>query len=208
MLSDGTHEVAPKHYRRAERKLRRLQRQLSRCQQGSANRERVRHALARQHLRVANQRRDHLDKLSAALVHRYDLICIEDLHVRGLARTKLAKSVYDAGWGLLRRMLSEKTRRERKHLVVVGRWYASTRTCAGCGWKHPGLTLADREWKCRCGRVHQRDENAALNIRAEGLRLLLAGGTPESQNAPRGPVSPAARRHGPLTGEAPSLAVG
>jgi putative transposase len=208
VLSDGTHEVAPKHYRRAERKLRRLQQRLSRCQQGSANRERVRHALARQHLRVANQRRDHLDKLSAALVRRYDLICIEDLHVRGLTRTKLAKSVYDAGWGLRRRMLSEKTRRERKHLVVVGRWYASTRTCAGCGWKHPGLTLADREWKCRCGRVHQRDENAAHNIRAEGLRLLLAGGTPESQNAPRGPVSPAECRHGPLTGEAPSLAVG
>jgi putative transposase len=208
VLSDGSHIAAPRYYRRAERRLRRLQRQLSRCRQGSANRERVRHALARQHQRVTNQRRDHLEKLSAQLVRGHDLVCIGDLNVRGLARTKLAKSVYDAGWGLLRRKLSEKAQRERKHLVVVGRWYASTRTCAECGWKHPGLGLSDREWRCRCGRVHQRDENAARNIRSEGLRLLLAGGTPESQNAPRGPVSPAERRHGSLTGEAPPQAVG
>lgn len=102
VLSDGSHIPAPRYYRRALAKLARLQKQLSRCQGGSANREKLRNQLARLHQRVALLRREFAHRLSAQLVRQYDCICIEDLHVAALAKTKLAKSVYDAGWGLLR----------------------------------------------------------------------------------------------------------
>jgi len=183
VLSDGRRVSAPKHYRRAERKLRRHQRHLSRCQKGSKNREKARLQVARQHQRVANQRRDYLHKLTTALVRQCDAICIEDLAVSGLGKTNLGKSVYDAGWGKLRFMLAYKTRWQRKRLALIGRFYPSSRLCRACGTVNPDLTLADRIWMCACGAVHDRDVNAAENIRYEGLRLLLAEGYPESQNA-------------------------
>ena len=183
VLSDGRRVSAPKHYRRAERKLRRHQRHLSRCQKGSKNREKARLQVARQHQRVANQRRDYLHKLTTALVRQCDAICIEDLAVSGLGKTNLGKSVYDAGWGKLRFMLAYKTRWQRKRLALIGRFYPSSRLCRACGTVNADLTLADRIWMCACGAVHDRDVNAAENIRYEGLRLLLAEGYPESQNA-------------------------
>ncbi|NJN15185.1 MAG: transposase [Oscillochloris sp.] len=126
-------------------------------------------------------------------MQQFDLICIEDLPVSALAKTKLAKSVYDAGWGMLRRFLTYKARWSGKHLVVINRFFPSTKTCSRCGWKHPALTLADRIWTCgnvACGVTHNRDENAAVNIRTRGLRLLLAGGAPDRINAPGETVSP------------------
>jgi putative transposase len=180
VLSDGRRGRAPKHYRRAERKLRRLQRHLSRCQRGSKNREKARVKVARQHRRVANQRADHLHKLTSGLVREHDGVVIEDLNVKGVARTKLAKSVHDAGWSMLRFQLTYKARWQRKHLVVIGRFFPSSRLCAACGCINSDLTLADREWTCGCGVSHDRDLNAARNIRDEGLRLLLAEGCPES----------------------------
>ena len=183
VLSDGRRVSAPKHYRRAERKLRRHQRHLSRCQKGSKNREKARLQVARQHQRVANQRRDYLHKLTTALVRQCDAICIEDLAVSGLGKTNLGKSVYDAGWGKLRFMLAYKTRWQRKRLALIGRFYPSSRLCRACGTVNADLTLADRVWTCACGAAHDRDVNAAENIRHEGLRLLLAEGYPESQNA-------------------------
>ncbi len=183
VLSDGRRVPAPKHYRRAERKLRRLQRHLSRCQKGSKNREKARAKVARQHQRVASRRRDHLHKLTTALVRQCDAICIEDLAVSGLGKTNLGKSVYDAAWGMLRSMLAYKTRWQGKRLAVIGRFYPSSRLCRACGTVNADLTLADRVWTCACGAAHDRDVNAAENIRHEGLRLLLAEGYPESQNA-------------------------
>ena len=183
VLSDGRRVPAPKHYRRAERKLRRIQRHLSRCQKDSKNREKARVQVARQHQRVANQRRDHLHKLTTALVRLCDAICIEDLAVSGLGRTNLGKSVYDAGWGMLRFMLVYKARWLGKRLAVIGRFYPSSRLCRACGTVNADLTLNDRVWTCACGAAHDRDVNAAENIRYEGLRLLLAEGYPESQNA-------------------------
>lgn len=180
VTSDDERVLAPKHYRRAERKLRRLQRRLSRCSNGSKGRERARKAVARQHLKVANQRKDHLHKLSARLVGQYDAIAIEALAVKALAKTKLSKSVLDAAWGQFRFQLSYKARWKGKHLVVIGRFFPSSRLCGACGAINGELTLADREWTCGCGAVHDRDLNAARNIRHEGLRLLLAGGTSES----------------------------
>jgi len=167
------------------------QRALSRTQQGSAGRERARRRLARQYAKVANRRRDFLHKASLSLIRRVDAVCIEDLAVRGLARTKLSKSVLDASWSSFRFMLTYKAEWYRRHLVVIGRFYPSGRLCKRCGAINADLALKDREWTCACGASHDRDLNAARNIRHEGLRLLLAGGFPESQNASGGVVRPA-----------------
>lgn len=208
VLSDGRRVPAPRHYRRAERKLRRLQRRLARYQQGSKKREKVRRQLARQHLRVANQRKDHLHKLSAAFVREHDAVVIEDLNVKGLSKTKMGKSVHDAGGATLRFQLTYKARWQRKRVVTIGRFFPSTRLCPACGRVNGELTLAEREWTCGCGVVHDRDLTAARNIRDEGLKLLLAAGTAESENALRELVSPATGRRGLMTGEAPALAPG
>ncbi len=183
VLSDGRRVPAPKHYRWAERKLRRLGRHLSRCQRGSKNREKARVKVARQHRRVANQRSDFIHKLSSRLVRDYDGGVIEDLNVKGLGKTNLAKSVHDAGWSMLRFQVAYKACWQRKHLAVIGRFFPSSRLCAACGCITSDLTLAEREWTCSCGVTHDRDLNAARNIRDEGLRLLLAEGCPESINA-------------------------
>jgi putative transposase len=191
VLSDGTRIPIPQFYRRAERKLRRLQRAYSRTRQGSTGRERARRKVARQHQKVANQRRDFLHKASTALIQRAEAVCIEDVAVRGLARTKLSKSVLDAGWASFRFMLTYKAVWHRRHLAVIGRFYPSSRLCGRCGAINADLALMDRTWVCRCGATHDRDLNAACNIQHEGLRLLLAGGFPESQNASGGAVRPA-----------------
>ncbi len=191
VTSDGERIPIPRFYRRAERKLRRLARALSHTRQGSAGRERARNRLARQYAKVANQRRDFLHKTSTSLMRRADAICIENLAVRGLARTKLSKSVLDASWSSFRFMLTYKAEWYRRHLAVIGRFYPSSRLCERCGAINADLVLKDREWTCACGAVHDRDLNAAHNIRHEGLRLLLAGGSPESQNASGGAIRPA-----------------
>jgi putative transposase len=162
VTSLGERVAAPKHYRRAERKLRRLQRHLSRCKRGSKKREKARVALAKLHLRVANQRRDHLHKLTTNLVRSADAICIEDLHVKGVAKTKLAKSVHDAGWGVLRFQLSYKCLWQRKHLVMIDRFYPSSRLCRACGCINEALTLAERVWTCACGATHECRETVKL----------------------------------------------
>jgi putative transposase len=208
VLSDGTRILAPKHYQQAERKVRRLQRQLSRCKRGSKNREQVRASLARQYQRVTNQRKDFLHKLTTSLVRRFDAICIEDLSVSGLGKTNLSKSIYDASWGQFRLLLTYKAQWQRKHLAVIGRFYPSSRLCRGCGAVNNTLTLSDRTWTCTCGLFHDRDVNAAGNIRHEGLRLILAGGTPERQNASRVLISPVTDGRGTTTEETLPQATG
>ncbi|NTU83836.1 MAG: transposase [Chloroflexales bacterium] len=130
------------------------------------------------------------------------------LNVKGLSRTKIAKSVHDAGWAELRFQLTYKARWAGKHLVVVGRFFPSSRLCGACGAVNGDLTLSDRVWTCDCGATHDRDLNAARNIRDQGLKLLLAGGSTDSINASRELVSPATRGHGSMTEEAPALAPG
>ncbi|NTU84528.1 MAG: transposase [Chloroflexales bacterium] len=129
------------------------------------------------------------------------------LNVKGLAKAKLSKSVHDAGWGELRFQLTYKARWAGKHLVMVGRFFPSSRLCGACGAVNSDLTLSDRVWTCDCGATHDRDLNAARNIRDQGLALLLAGGSTDSQNAPGELVSPATRGHGSVKGEAAPLAV-
>ena len=181
-LDTGEKVDAPCFYRRAERKLKRLQRRVSRCAKGSTSRKRTRLALARQHQKVRNQRNDFLHKLSTKLVREHDTICIEDLNVKGLARTKLAKSFNDAALGTFLRMLEYKAMWSYRQVVQVSRWFPSTKTCNACRYLHE-IALSEREWTCPdCGRFHDRDVNAARNIKQEGLRLLAVGST-ESQNA-------------------------
>lgn len=178
---------APRFYRSAQRKLKRAQRAFSRRKKGSRNRAKARAMVARIHQKVANRRSDFTHKLTTALVQRHQAVCIEDLSVKGLARTKLATSVLDASMGEIRRQLAYKGRWYGVHVVTADRFYPSSRLCYECGYKHDGLTLADRRWVCPgCGCTLDRDLNAAKNIKREGLRLLgvdVAAGHAETQNA-------------------------
>lgn len=184
VLSDGVRIPVPRFFRKGERTLRRAQRTLSRREKQSRRRLRAKHKAALVHRRIVNQRADFLHKLTTALVEKYEGIAIEDLSVRGLARTKLAKSVTDASFGEFRRQLEYKTVWSRRFLAVLDRWYPSSKTCHACGLVNDHLTLADRSWNCSCGALHDRDFNAAVNIRSEGLKLLAAGHA-ERQNARR-----------------------
>jgi putative transposase len=190
VLSDGIIIPAPRCFRAAERTLARAQRRFSRRLKSSARRRAAKAAVARVHQQIARRRQDFLHKLTTLLVTSYDALCIEDLSVKGLARTKLAKSVLDAAMGEFRRQLSYKTSRQRVLLLVAHRFFPSSKRCHCCHAIHAGLTLKDRRWTCpQCGTPHDRDRNAAINLWQEGLRLL-AGGHPDSQNAQGDPVSP------------------
>ncbi|MEU5948888.1 transposase [Micromonospora sp. NPDC047465] len=168
VLSDGTKIAAPKFLRRAARKLRRLQQDLSRKQRGSNNRRKAVVRVARAHARVADTRRDWLHKLSTTIIRETQAVYVEDLAVAGLARTKLAKSVHDAGWSTFVGMLAYKAARYGRTFGRVDRWLPSTRMCSDCGRVGDKLALDVRSWVCPCGSVHDRDGNAARNIRAAG----------------------------------------
>jgi len=193
VLSNGETINNPCWYRTQIRKLARAQRALSRKQEGSGNRGKARIVVARLHQKVQSQRKDFLHKLSTDLVRHFDLVSIEDLNVRGLAKTKLSKSVLDASWGMFRSMLTYKADRANTHLIAIGRFFPSSKTCGACGSVNADLTLPDRDWTCPCGTHHDRDLNAARNIDREGVRLfeqLVAAGYAETQNACGDPVRP------------------
>ncbi|MEV4813120.1 RNA-guided endonuclease InsQ/TnpB family protein [Micromonospora avicenniae] len=168
VLSDGTKIAAPKFLRRTARKLKRLQQALSRKQKGSNRRKKAVVTVARAHARVADARRDWQHKLSTAIVRDNQAIYVEVLCVVGLGRTRLAKSVHDAGWAGFTAMLEYKAARYGRTFTRVDRWFPSTRMCSNCGRINEKMTLNVRSWGCRCGAVHDRDVNAALNVLAAG----------------------------------------
>ena len=176
---------APKFYRKAAKKIRRAQKAVSRRQKGSKRREKARKRLARAHQKAGRQRNDFIHKISTDLVGRYDAIFIEDLNVKGLARTKLAKSFSDAAMGELRRQLEYKCLWNRKTLIAIDRFFPSSKMCNRCGALNDGLTLSDREWECDCGARHKRDFLAACNIRDEGVRMLAVGQTESPKRSGR-----------------------
>ncbi|MEU9635687.1 RNA-guided endonuclease TnpB family protein [Streptomyces tendae] len=177
VLSDGTKIDSPRFLRRAEKKLKKAQRELSRKQKGSKNRDRARHRVARVHAKVADARREFHHQLSTKLISENQGIAVEDLSVKALARTKLAKSVHDAGWSSFISMLEYKAERYGRTLVTIGRFEPTTRTCSTCGVKDEAKPLSVREWTCTaCGTVHDRDTNAAINVRmAAGLAVSACG---------------------------------
>jgi putative transposase len=168
VMSDGTKVTAPKFLRRAARKLRRLQQALSRKQKGSANRRKAVVKVARAHARVADTRRDWQHKLSTAIIRDNQAVYVEDLCVVGLGRTRLAKSVHDAGWGSFTGLLEYKAARYGRTFARVDRFFPSTRMCSVCGRVNDKMTLNVRAWDCPCGAAHDRDVNAAKNIKAVG----------------------------------------
>lgn len=182
-LSDGGAIESPKFGRHADRKLKRAHRRLSRKQKGSRNREKARQKLARAHQKVRNQRSDFVHQATTRLTREHEAFALEDLCVKGLAKTKLARSVMDAALGEFRRQMQYKCLWQRKHCLLVSRFYPSSKTCCQCGWVKRDLTLSDRHWICQeCGAEHDRDLNAAKNLKAEGLKQLAVGLT-ESENA-------------------------
>ncbi|MEU4434179.1 transposase [Nocardia rhamnosiphila] len=184
VLSNGKTIASPRFLRQAERRLRKAQQDLSRKEKGSKNRAKARVRVARAHARVADTRRDWAHKHSTAIIRESQAVFVEDLCVKGLARTRLAKSVHDAGWGMFTRMLEEKAHRYGRTFGKVDRFFPSSQLCSACGALDGRKPLHVRVWTCACGAVHDRDVNAAINI--------LAAGRAERLNACGGTVSPAA----------------
>ncbi len=163
----------PHFYREAESKLAREQRKLSRMVRGSNNYRKQKVCVAVTHERVANCRKDWLHKQSRELSNKWDIICVEDINLRGMAGSlKLGKSTNDNGFGMFRTFLDYKLAEQGKLLVEIDKWFPSSKMCSICGTVNSDLTLADREWDCECGAHHLRDLNAAINIRNAGLNLI------------------------------------
>jgi putative transposase len=176
---DGTLEQVanPRHLRAAQRRLVRWQRQLARKRKGSANRAKARVRVAVAHRKVRDRRADHHHKLALRLIYENQVVAVEDLCVAGLARTRLAKSVHDAGWAIFVRLLEEKAAQHGRQVVKIGRWEPTSQVCSVCGHRDGPKPLDRRAWQCgKCRTAHDRDANAARNI-------LVAAGLAETQNA-------------------------
>ncbi|MFF4255077.1 RNA-guided endonuclease InsQ/TnpB family protein [Streptomyces sp. NPDC001663] len=175
-LSTGEKVTNPRHERGDRARLARAQRELSRKVKGSANREKARRRVAKIHARIADRRRDFLHKLTSRIVHENQVVVIEDLSVRNLLNNgKLARAISDAAWTELRSMLEYKCAWYGRELVVIDRWFPSSKLCGTCGTVRGKLPLNVREWTCDCGAVHDRDVNAARNILAAGLAASACG---------------------------------
>jgi putative transposase len=179
VTSDGEIIANPRFLRAKERSLSKAQRALSRKAKGSASRVKARRRVAILHRKVRDSRLDHAHKTALALVRDNQAVYAEDLAVAGLARTRLAKSVHDAGWAQLLRLIGEKAEQYGRTFRQVGRFTPTTQTCSDCGAKDSSKPLHVRTWQCgTCGAVHDRDVNAARNILAAGRaeRLNACGG--------------------------------
>lgn len=157
--------------------------------------------LARLHARVANVRADFTHKLTTRLCHENQAVVIEDLHVKGmLANDRLARAISDVGFGMFRSQIEYKAKRYGTRLVIADRWYPSSRLCSACGWKNEALTLKDREWVCpECGRYHDRDHNAALNLkRLATTTALPVASSPSNGGAASGIVPDTAGKVTPV----------
>jgi putative transposase len=178
VTSDGQRIANPRHLERRARNLARYQRRTARCRPGSANRAKARAKVARAQRKVRAARADFLHKASTRLVRDHDVIAVEDLAVQNMVRNRrLSRVIADCGWGTFREMLEYKAARYGRHLIVIDRWYPSSKTCSACGFVLTSLGLKVRAWQCpSCGTRHDRDINAAKNILAAGR--AVAGGNP------------------------------
>jgi transposase len=183
VTSDGEIIANPRFLRARERHLARAQRALSRKRKGSANRARARHRVAVLHRKVREARLDHAHKTALRLVRDNQAVYAENLAVSGLARTRLAKSVHDAGWSQLLRLIEERAEHYGRRFRRIGRFEPTSQVCSACGANDGPKPLSVRTWTCAaCGAVHDRDVNAARNI--------LAAGRADKSNACGGDVRP------------------
>jgi putative transposase len=190
VLSDGRKIASPRFLRRAEQKLRQAQRALSRTEKGSRNRDKTRLKVARAHARVADARRNFHHQLSTALIRENQAVAVENLAVRALGRTRLAKSVHDAGWSSFVAMLDYKARLYGRTFIRTGRFEPTSRTCSQCGLNDGPKPLHVRIWQCRrCGALLDRDINAAINVaKAAGLAVTACRAQVRPEAAP--PLAP------------------
>jgi len=193
VTSDGERIANPRHLERRARNLARYQRRVARCKKGSANRGKAKAKVARAHRKVRHARQDFLHRASTNLVRRADTIVVEDLNIAGMvrrpklvpngdgtyarngaaAKAGLNKSIHDVGWGEFCRQLAYKAERAGRTVVVIDRWFPSSKTCSTCGYLLAKLSLSTRAWTCPgCRTRHDRDLNAAKNIVAAGLAVV------------------------------------
>jgi len=176
-LSTGEKTGNERYFAKDEKRLARAQRAHARKHKGSKNREKARRKVARIHARIADRRRDFLHKLTTGLIRDNQVVCVESLAVKNMMQHHcLAKAIADVGWGELIRQLQYKASWYGRTVVAIDKFYPSSKRCHACGHLLDSLTLDVRQWTCpECGTVHDRDVNAALNIKAAGLAVYACG---------------------------------
>lgn len=191
ICSNGTHYPNAKTTKKYAKKLTYEQRQLSRKEKGSKNRNRQRHKVAMVHEKIANVRQNHIHKITTQLVRENQTICVEDLAVANMAKNhKLSKSIFDCAWGEFLRQLDYKSNWNNRNLVQIDRFFPSSKTCNKCKYIKHDLSLEDREWICQnCGAELDRDINAAENILEQGLIIYSGCGTQSELKQKRGEAS-------------------
>lgn len=178
VLSNGKKFSNPKHLEKSEKLLKKKQRKLSKKVKGSSNRNKTREQLAKIHRHIANQRKDFQWKLVAEITNQYQVICMENLNINGMKRNrKLSKSIAAAAWGTFKNKIQHKLQETAGIKIDIDRFAPSTKMCSSCNSLNNNLTLKDREWKCSCGVLHDRDINAAINIKKFGLNEINRLGT-------------------------------
>lgn len=174
----------PKYYRKTEYRIKKTQRVLGKCKKYSKNYKKVKLKLAKLHEKIKNQRKDFQHKISRRIVNENQIIVSEDLNVKGMLKNhKLAKSIQDASFGSFCNMIAYKAKEQQRQYVKIGTFYPSSKLCHCCGFKHKGLKLEERFWICpECGTYLDRDNNAAINILQEGLKILSRDTDGRSEN--------------------------
>ncbi|WP_252178199.1 transposase [Endozoicomonas sp. 4G] len=179
ITSEGEKSGNPRHTKRYEIKLAYLQRQMSKKQKDSSNRAKAKLKVARLHAKIADCRMDATHQASRKLINENQVVCVESLNVKGMIKNpKLAKHIADANWGEFVRQLKYKAGWAGRDLVKIDRFFPSSKRCSSCGFVHESLPLSIREWECpECKTHHDRDINAAKNIKTAGLAGLACGAT-------------------------------
>ena len=179
ITSEGKKYKNHRYIKQYEKELAIAQKHLSRKQHGSNSYEKQRRKVAKIYEKISSCRLDMQHKVSLDLVRKYDIICLEDLNIKGMIKNhRLAKAINDASWGQFVSMLTYKAELNDKQVIKIDRWYPSSKTCHNCGWVNEGLKLSDRQWVCpHCGEIIDRDINAAKNILSEGIRKISVGHT-------------------------------
>lgn len=184
--SNGIKYKNLKPYTKLENKIKHLNKLYSKKKKGSKNQEKARLKLAIAYEKLSNKRKDNLHKITTKLIKENDVICIENLNVKGMIKNhKLAKSIQDCSFGTLVSMLKYKAQWHNRKIIEIGRFYPSSKLCSNCGHKMSNMGLEIRQWICPiCGVQHDRDINAAINIKNEGLRILDTIGIEQTEFKP------------------------